>query len=133
MAVLFVGMACSPSPPPAPPPVTPVQVPVRVDWPMPPARVFRGPDLELMRARAPLAGAAYGADCHCMPMEAIEGSVIEATELRDPEHADSLAPGDPTKCSGLDPSGAVRPGRYLCREWSLGPRSPRNPGAATLD
>jgi hypothetical protein len=115
VASLLVATACARPPPP------PLPVPRRVEWPYP-VRVFRGQELEEMRARLRLAGAAYGTGCYCMPIHVVHGSELEATNLRGPNCADaSLAPEDSGECTGLDPSGIEQFGRYLCLEWRLGP------------
>lgn len=126
VALLLVATACA-SPRPASLPV-----PKRVEREYA-VHVFRGADLEEMRARWQLAGVAYGTGCYCMPVDVVRGDAAEATNLSGPDCADtSLAPGDEAECTGLNPSGIEQFGRYLCRQWRVGPIIQTDPGAATL-
>jgi hypothetical protein len=128
VASAVIATACSSSPKPPPP----QPVPKRVDWPSE-VRVFRGRELEEMRARWQLAGVAYGTGCYCMPTFVVRGDDTEGTNLRGPTCADaSLAPGDSATCFGLDPSGIEQEGRYLCLEFHLGPPIRGSPGSVEL-
>lgn len=110
----------------------PARVPVGVEYPWP-VHVFRGLELEEMRARSRLAGVTYGTGCFCMPIYVVHGDEPEGTNLRGPHCANtSLAPEDSPKCFGLDPHGIEQEGRYLCREWKLGPAIRSTTGADTL-
>lgn len=124
-AALLVVAACASSRP------APLPVPKRVDRHYA-VHTFRGAELEEMRARWQLAGVAYGTGCYCMPIDVVRGDAPEGTNLSGPDNADtSLAPDDKAECTGLNPSGIEQFGRYLCREFTLGPSIQRNPGAAT--
>jgi hypothetical protein len=106
---------------------------VRGEYPYP-ARVFRGAELEEMRARLDLAGVAYGTSCYCMPIFVVRGDDPEGINLRGPDCADaSLAPGDSPRCIGLDPHGIEQEGRYLCLQWELGPSIRRNSPAGSVE
>jgi hypothetical protein len=128
LGALLLATACSSSAKPPPP----QPIPKRIDWPSE-ARVFRGKELEEMRARWQLAGVTYGTGCYCMPTYVVRGDDPEGTNLRGEKCADvSLAPGDSPTCFGVDPSGIEQEGRYLCLEFRLGPRSGGASGAADL-
>jgi hypothetical protein len=113
--LLLVGCASQRTPPP------PLPVPKAVPYPSE-ARTFTGAELERMRANFRLAGVAYGTSCWCMPSYVVHGDEPEGTNLRGYKCADTaLTPEDSASCFGLDPHGIEQEGRYLCREWSLGP------------
>lgn len=86
-----------------------------------------------MRATFQLAGVAYGSGCWCMPSYVVHGDEPEGTNLRGYKCADmAITPQDSASCIGVDPHGIEQEGRYLCREWSLGPLRSDNTAAATL-